>query len=187
MGISSARRGFGTVAITAAITVLLAVQACAETSSTEPAAKDEPTSAESTSPAVTAQTVSSPLPAKKNRELFQHSSYPKAWTAAQQSNRPILLYVTMPGCSHCDKMMEETLHLPHVKQMISESFETVYVSRRTHAKLVKKLKVKWYPTTVLVGSNNKVVDLIEGYVDAKVFQSRLKVGLASADSPTQTR
>jgi thioredoxin-related protein len=187
MGISSARRGFSTVAITAAITVLLAVQACAETSSTEPAAKAEPAAAESTSPAVATQTVSSPLPAKKNRELFQHSSYPKAWSAAQQSNRPILLYITMPGCSHCDKMMEETLHLPHVKQMISESFETVYVSRRTHAKLVKKLKVKWYPTTVLVGSNNKVVDVIEGYVDAKVFQSRLKVGLASADSPTQTR
>jgi thioredoxin-related protein len=186
MGISSARRGFGTVAITAAITVLLAVQACAETSSTEPAVEAQP-AVESTSPAAAAQTVSSPLPAKKSRELFQHSSYPKAWTAAQQSNRPILLYVTMPGCSHCDKMMEETLHLPHVKQMISESFETVYVSRRTHAKLVKKLKVKWYPTTVLVGSNNKVVDVIEGYVDAKVFQSRLKVGLASADSPTQTR
>ena len=93
----------------------------------------------------------------------------------------------MPGCPHCDKMMDETYHLPHVEQMVSESFETVYVSRRTHAKLVKSLKVKWYPTTVLVGPNNKVVDVIEGFVDAKAFQQRLKVGLASAKPPTRTR
>ena len=61
------------------------------------------------------------------------------------------------------------------------------MSRQTHPKLVKSLKVKWFPTTVLVGRNNKVMDVIEGYVDAKTFQRRLKVGLASADSSTQTR
>jgi thioredoxin-related protein len=169
MGISRTPIGLGA----AAIAVLLTVQACAESASNETKA--------------VGQTVSTAQPAKNKAQLFRHKSYPKAWTAAQQSNRPILLYVTMPGCPHCDKMMEETLGSPHVKQMVSESFETVYVSRRTNPKLVKSLKVKWYPTTVLVGSNNKVVDVIEGYVDAKTFQTRLKVGLASADPVTQTR
>ncbi len=175
MGISRTRTSFGAVAIAA----LLVVPTCAESISTDPAVAAEP--------AVAAQTVSTASPVKRKAQLFRHTSYPDAWTAAQQSNRPILLYVTMPGCPHCDKMMDETYRLPNVEEMVSESFETVYVSRRTHAKLVKSLKVKWYPTTVLVGTNNKVVDVIEGFVDAKVFQRRLKVGLASADSPTQTR
>lgn len=136
---------------------------------------------------VRAESISTAHPAKHSERLFQHTSYPDAWTAAQKSNRPILLYVSMPGCPHCDKMMKETYHLPNVEQMVSESFESVHVSRQTHPTLVKSLKVKWYPTTVLVGTNNKVVDVIEGYVDAKAFQRRLKVGLASADSSTQTR
>jgi thioredoxin-related protein len=180
MGIYRIRISCGAVAIA----VLLAVQTSAEETSNDSAVAAEPVAAQTVS---TAPPAKATLPAEKSEQLFRHTSYPKAWTAAQQSNRPILLYVTMSGCPHCDKMMEETLHLPHVEQMISESFETVYVSRRTHPKLVKSLKVKWYPTTVLVGSNNKVMDVIEGYVDAKVFQRRLKVGLASADSQTQTR
>ena len=165
---------------------LLATHTLGETASVEPAVESEPVGAEASAEGVPAKTVSAVLPGK-NEPLFRHQSYPDAWTAAQKSNRPILLYVTTPGCTHCEKMMAETYHLPSMEQMISRSFETVYVSGRTNAKLVKSLKIKWYPTTVLVGANNKIVDVIEGYVDAKTFRSRLQTGLASVDSSTQTR
>lgn len=125
-------------------------------------------------------------PAKK-QPLFRHASYPDAWTASQKTNRPILLFVSMSGCHHCDKMMAESYHTPQMKEMISESFEPVYVTRKAHPKLVKALKIKWYPTTVLVGPNNKVMDVIEGYVDTKTFRRRLQTGLAAGKSPVQTR
>ncbi len=124
---------------------------------------------------------------KKKKLLFQHSSYSAAWKAAQESNRPILVYVTMPGCPYCVKMLRQTYRLPEVGRLVSDSFETVYVSRRAHPKLVKKLHIKLYPTTVLVGVNNKVLDVIEGYVDAKTFRRRLQTGLASVATTTQTR
>jgi len=183
MGRYRTRAGIGA----ATIALLLAILTRAESTSADPSVETQLATSETTTEAVPAQTVSSPLPAGNNERLFQHTSYPEAWTAAQKSNRPILLYVTMSGCPHCKRMMEETYHLPNVEQMVSQSFESVYVSRQTHPTLVKSLKVKWYPTTVLVGTNNKVMDVIEGYVDAKAFQRRLKVGLASADSSTQTR
>ena len=183
MGRYRTRAGIGATTIA----VLLAILARAESTSADLSVETQLATSETTTEAVPTQTVSTPLPAKNNERLFQHTSYPDAWTAAQKSNRPILLYVTMPGCPHCERMMEETYHLPNVEQMVSQSFESVYVSRQTHPRLVKSLKVKWYPTTVLVGTNNKVVDVIEGYVDAKAFQRRLKVGLASADFSTQTR
>jgi thioredoxin-related protein len=116
MGISRIRISFGAVAIA----VLLAVQASAEDTSSDAAVAAEPVAAQTVS---TAPPAKATLPAEKSVQLFRHTSYPKAWTAAQQSNRPILLYVTMSGCPHCDKMMKETLHLPNVEQMISESFE----------------------------------------------------------------
>lgn len=123
-------------------------------------------------------------PAKQ--PLFRHQSYPDAWRAAQKSNRPILVYVSMPNCPHCVKMAEQTYQLSPVEALVKGSFETITVDRFAHAKLVEKLHVRWYPTTVLVAPNNKVLDVIEGYVDAKQFQQRLQIGLATLRAPTET-
>ncbi len=130
------------------------------------------------------------LPAAKARPLLQHTTYPAAWRAAQKSNRPILVYVSMPNCHFCEKMKTQVYQLPRVKNLVTGSFETIHVDRYAHAKLVEKLQVKWYPTTVLVGPNNKILDILEGFVDANQFQQRLQTGLASANSTplsTQTR
>ena len=129
-------------------------------------------------------------PDAKPAPLFQHATYPGAWTAAQKSNRPILVYVSMPNCPHCVKMVNSTYHKPKVEQLVASSFETIKVDRYTHATLVSKLHIKWYPTTVLVGPNNKILDVIEGYVGPKEFQQRLQTGLASmpkSKTDTQTR
>jgi hypothetical protein len=126
----------------------------------------------------------------KDMPLFKHETYPAAWTASQQSNRPILVYVTMPQCPHCTKMVDGTYGCKDVEELVKGSFETVQAGRYTHATLISKLHVRWYPTTVLVGSNNKVLDIIEGYVDANTFKRRLQLGIASANSSataTQTR
>ena len=125
----------------------------------------------------------------KDLPRFKHESYPDAWTAAQESNRPILVYVAMPQCPHCTKMLDETYEQAEVDELVKGSFETLQAGRYTHATLVSKLHVRWYPTTVLVSSNNKVLDMIEGYVDANTFKRRLQLGIASAkgSSTTQTR
>ena len=123
----------------------------------------------------------------KDAPRFKHVSYPAAWTAAQETNRPILVYVSMPHCPHCDLMIDKTFAQPEVDSMVKSSFETLRVGRNTHAALVAKLNVKWFPTTVLVGPNNKVLDVIEGYVDASTFKRRLQLGIASATTSTTTQ
>ncbi len=141
-------------------------------------------------PPATQPPLVSAVPAAQPRPLFQHTTYPAAWKAAQKSNRPILVFVSMPNCHYCVKMKEQVYRLPRVRQLVASSFETVNAGRYSHSKLVEKLHIKWYPTTVLVGPNNKVLDVIEGYADANMFQQRLQTGLASAHgapSATQTR
>lgn len=124
----------------------------------------------------------------KSLPRFKHASYPAAWTAAQESNRPILVYVSMPQCPHCTLMLDKTYEQPEVDELVKGSFETMKAGRYTHATLISKLHVRWYPTTVLVGPNNKVLDVIEGYVDANTFKRRLQMGIASVHpAETQTR
>lgn len=138
------------------------------------------------SPSETAST--SPLGSTTQpKPLFKYDNYPAAWTAAQESNKPILVYISMPQCPHCTKMIDCTFGSADVSELINDSFETLQASRYTHALLVEKLHIKWYPTTVLVGSNNKVLDTIEGYVDHGTFKRRLQLGIASASNSTQTR
>lgn len=138
--------------------------------------------------AVESSETSAQSAAAKDLPRFKHASYPAAWTAAQESNRPILVYVSMPQCPHCTLMLDKTYEQPEVDELVKGSFETLQAGRYTHATLISKLHVRWYPTTVLVGPNNKVLDMIEGYVDANTFKRRLQLGIASAHAAdTKTR
>ena len=73
-------------------------------------------------------------------------------------------------------MLDKTYEQAEVDELVKGSFETLQAGRYTHATLISKLHVRWYPTTVLVGPNNKVLDMIEGYVDANTFKRRLQIG-----------
>lgn len=123
---------------------------------------------------------------QSNPVPFRHSNYSVAWYAAKKSKRPMLLFVSMPRCPHCVRM-KTTYKQLEVDMLVSESFETVYVDSATNAKLVKQLKVKRYPTTIVIGTNNKVQDVIEGYVDSKTLQHRLKSDLTAMQVSTQKR
>lgn len=119
--------------------------------------------------------------------VFRFTSYPAAWTAAQKSNRPILVFVTSRSCPHCSKMLGETYQATLVKQFVGESFETVLVDRSEQPALAAKLHVRWFPTTLVVGPDNQVIDMIEGYVDPAAFSRRLQTTLAAQTAETKTR
>jgi thioredoxin-like negative regulator of GroEL len=117
--------------------------------------------------------------------VFRFTSYPQAWTAAQESNRPILVYATAPNCPHCVRMISETFAASPVKRLATDSFETVYVDRAEQPELAAKLKIRYFPTTIVVAPNNQVLDVIEGYVDAATLNQRLKTSFAAHESATR--
>jgi thioredoxin-like negative regulator of GroEL len=110
-----------------------------------------------------------------------------AWTAAQSTNKPILVYVTSRSCPHCTRMLGETLKASSVQRFVCDSFETVYVDRSEQPELAAKLNVRMFPTTLVVGPDNQVIDMIEGYVDAAAFSRRLQTTLAAQADGTTTR
>ncbi len=126
-------------------------------------------------------------PAPLRHGVFRFTSYPAAWTAAQKTNRPILVFVTSRSCPHCSRMLGDTYRTTSVKQFVSDSFETVYVDRAEQPELAAKLHVRWFPTTVVVGPDNQVIDMIEGYVEPAAFSRRLQTTLAAQSAETQTR
>jgi thioredoxin-like negative regulator of GroEL len=130
----------------------------------------------------------SPKPAPLRLGVFRFTSYPAAWTAAHESGRPILVYVTSKSCPHCTRMLGETYQRTPTRTFVTGSFETVLVDRTEQPELIQKLHVRLFPTTLVVGPDNQVLDVIEGYVDAAAFSRRLQTSLAAhAAGETQTR
>ena len=130
---------------------------------------------------------SAPAPLRLRHGIFKFSSYPAAWTSAQTTNRPILVFATSSNCPHCVRMVGETFRSSQVSRFVNDSFETVYVNRAEQPELAAKLKVRWYPTTLVVGPDNQVIDVIEGYVDPKTFAQRLQTSVAAHQAATQKR
>ncbi len=138
-------------------------------------------------PSVETASVATADPACPKAKLFRHSTYQDAWRASQKSNRPVLIYVSMPQCAHCVRMLEQTYGAGDITQLVDDSFETVSVDRYRDADLVGKLHIKWYPTTILVGTNNKVLAKLEGYIEPKQFKQKIKTNLAVQTAETATR
>ena len=145
----------------------------------EPAAI-QPASQRPTAPAAMASVApgAPPRAIPLRHGVFKFSSYPAAWTSAQETNRPILLFATSTNCPHCVRMVGETFKAPQVNGFINDSFETVYVSRNEHPELAAKLKIRMFPTTIVVGPNNVVLDVMEGYIEPKAFAQRLQASMA---------
>ena len=135
----------------------------------------------------TAQAAEEKAPAAKAQSPFRYTSYSDAWNASKKSNKPILIYVSMNHCPHCEQMLDETFGQKDIQQMVSESFESVAVDRTRDAKLVEKLKVKWFPTTILVGVNHKVIAKVEGFIEPGRFRQQIKTNLAKAGGNTAKR
>ncbi len=114
--------------------------------------------------------------------VFRFSSYPAAWTSAKKTGRPILIFACSPNCPHCVRMIDETYQSPKIKRLVNESFETVYVDRAEQPETTAKLRIRFFPTTIIVGPNNQVLDVIEGYVDSKTLAARLQTSMAAHEA-----
>jgi thioredoxin-related protein len=166
--------------------VLVAIGFVAQVCAAEEA-KPQAAAAETTADSATIAPAPAKAPLRMRHGVFKYSSYPAAWTSAQSTNRPILVFATSSNCPHCVRMVGETFRSAQVSRFVNDSFETVYVNRAEQPELSAKLKIRWYPTTLVVGPDNQVIDVIEGYVDAKTFAQRLQTSVAAHQAATQKR
>lgn len=107
--------------------------------------------------------------------LAWHSDTNTAWKATQASNRPMLLFITMSNCSYCEKMKYVTYSDDSVISDIQNTFIPATVEGPSHPKLVEKLGIQVYPTTVIIGPDGRVLESITGYLEPQQLRRRLRL------------
>ena len=116
--------------------------------------------------------------------------------AATRANKPLLLFVTQPGCPYCERARREYLrHLavdpaytPRVlmRELSIEGSVTGFDGKRTSAlDAARALKVKLYPTIVLVDAEGRtlakpligftVPDFYAAQIDGRIDEARTQL------------
>jgi thioredoxin-related protein len=95
-----------------------------------------------------------------------------AWDLVQQDGRPLLVFVTRQGCKYCTKM-KATYANEQVARQVNDRYIPVAVDAASAAALVKRFKIKSFPTTLVISSDARLVDRIQGYVAAEEMPRRL--------------
>ena len=103
-----------------------------------------------------------------------------AWTASQEQGQLLLLFVKTDSCLYCTKMERETYADEAIARHVTEQFVATSMDGRSYPQLMKKLGIRVYPTTVIIGPNAQVLDSISGFVAAGDLQQRLETASKKA-------
>ncbi len=110
--------------------------------------------------------------------LFKHQRVEQAWEAAVASKKPLLVMFTSDHCVYCRKMLAETYGHSGVQQMLAGRTESVLAHASEYRDLVKRMGIHGFPTTLLIAPDGQVLDMMEGFVEPRVFAQRVSPLLA---------
>lgn len=97
---------------------------------------------------------------------------------ANQSGQLVLLKFTADWCGYCKKMERETFTRPEVAELVNQNFVPVLVDADKYQQLVKHLKIKGLPATLIVSPEMVILEQISGYQTAGKLLPVLKTTLA---------
>jgi thioredoxin-related protein len=103
-----------------------------------------------------------------------HRDWNSAWDASQAEGRPILIFVTNKCCYYCEKMRTETYGNSLVVDEIQREFVPASIDSKSHPDIVKRLNVRLFPTTFIIGSDGTVIDSKPGFVGPDQLRSWLR-------------
>jgi outer membrane protein assembly factor BamD (BamD/ComL family) len=111
------------------------------------------------------------------------ADYATSRQEAQKTGRPLFLDVSTEWCGPCRKLESTTFRDPAIVRMLNEQFVPLKVDGTKDKVLTEALKVQGYPTLILAGPDGKILQTIEGYVDAARFREHLQGALNIVANP----
>jgi thioredoxin-related protein len=111
-----------------------------------------------------------------------------AWEVASDQQRPLLVFVTMDGCSHCQRMKQTTLRDKAVQGDLKSGFVLVALNVKDEPEFIKILRIQTFPAMVVIQPNGDVVESISGYQTPKQLREKLSstTRQASLKKPPRT-
>ena len=107
-----------------------------------------------------------------------HRDWASAYKDSQCRSRPILMFFTMKHCYSCERMNKETYSDEDIQRELESRFVLACIKLEEHTEFVQRLRIRSFPTTVIMSTDNKVLDCMQGYVGPEKLRTRLQAATA---------
>lgn len=84
---------------------------------------------------------------------------------AQQSGKTLLVYVTAENCGYCRKMERGSWTDADVIKIVNAKFVPLKVDADKHRKLISRLGIDAYPTTIVFDVDGRRITSAEGFLN----------------------
>lgn len=111
--------------------------------------------------------------AREDQGLVWSDNLGTAWRIARDEQRPLLLFVTMDSCLYCQKMKLTTLKDAAVQDELKDRFVPVALNVKDEPEFVRTLRVRTFPTLVVIEPNGDVAESIVGYQTPTQLRDKL--------------
>jgi hypothetical protein len=103
-----------------------------------------------------------------------HRDFDQGWAEARRIKRPLLIYITAPGCVYCEAMKRDTWCDKSVESAVGQAFVAIELSPEDNAKVISRIKVKTYPMTLIGIPEGKIIAHRDGYQPPGEMKTLLK-------------
>lgn len=102
-----------------------------------------------------------------------HSQLDEAWRRCQEERRPMLVFVSRPGCPPCQRMKGESYVDREVRSLVAQNFVPLALDGKDSSPLMAELGVRAFPATFVISPEAVVIDRMDGYLPPATLASRL--------------
>lgn len=113
------------------------------------------------------------VPLFADEKIHWHSNVAQAWQRVRELDQPLLLFITTPNCGYCKLMKQQTFRDKRVINDVNQSFVPARINSQDSRKLTQYLKIRIYPSTIIIGPDRRIVEQIPGYITAGKMRTRL--------------
>ena len=92
---------------------------------------------------------------------------------AKASGKPVILDIYAPWCGYCRKLQREVYPSSEVRG-VTDDFVRIRINGEENSELMRRYRVRAYPTIVVLDSNGSELDRINGYMPAQAFARKLR-------------
>lgn len=98
-----------------------------------------------------------------------------------EKQRPMMLFVTVPGCTYCELMKQQVFTQPSIRKEVGSKYVPTMINGRQHKTVASQLGIRMYPVVAVVHPTGKVVEVIRGYKNPASFAKVMAVAKAKLD------
>jgi len=84
--------------------------------------------------------------------------------SAQQTGKPIVVFVSTKWCHYCTQMKHQTWANDSVSQSVPQAFHTLQLDGERDQAVVAPFQLRSYPATLVFSPDGRLIDQRQGYM-----------------------